>query len=380
MFPLPCSMPSPYTPCQIPQSGPLHASPSMLAMSSVHVEPAWNSLCAQEASTTTTVMLRNIPNNYTRDQLLDRLSHDFAGTFDFLYMPMDFKNHCNMGYAFINFKDTFSCHRFAAFFHGIETSICLPGFTSGKVCHVTPARVQGLEANMQRLRQSSVSQQLAEHPEWHPLVFNERGASWAFLACDRKKLPSQPSVPELSVAASSVPDVCADAYEFCQIESQPASGGKCLDARKKKNSQCSTTVMLRNIPNNYTRSMLLQKLNRSFRGSFDFLYLPMDFESSCNMGYAFLNFRTVDECERFTAEFDGVECRVCLPGFSSAKVCRVTHARVQGLEGNIRHLRSSTIMRDLAKYPEWQPLVFTPNGDPQPLPRQSARVAGHWKS
>merc|ERR1719383_431645 len=55
MFPLPCSMPSPYTPCQIPQSGPLHASPSMLAMSSVHVEPAWNSLCAQEASACVTL-------------------------------------------------------------------------------------------------------------------------------------------------------------------------------------------------------------------------------------------------------------------------------------------------------------------------------------
>merc|ERR1712136_711100 len=83
--------------------------------------------------------------------------------------------------------------------------------------------------------------------------------------------------------------------------------------------------------------MLLQKLNRSFRGSFDFLYLPMDFESSCNMGYAFLNFRTVDECERFTAEFDGVECRVCLPGFSSAKVCRVSPPEWQAIGNRESH-------------------------------------------
>jgi hypothetical protein len=312
-------------------------------------------------------MLRNIPNNYTRDQLLERLGDEFAGTFDFLYMPMDFKNHCNMGYAFINFRDVVSCHRFAASFHGIDTAACLPGFNSGKVCHVTPARVQGLEANMQRLRQSNVSHQLAEHPDWHPLVFNDSGAPWAFLACESQKLPSNSEVAEVSPAASSVPHVSG--VSGCQGDSLPAVGGK-FAGGKKKNSNGGTTVMLRNIPNNYTRSMLLQKLNRNFRGAFDFLYLPMDFESSCNMGYAFLNFRTVDECERFTTEFDGVECRVCLPGFSSAKVCRVTHARVQGLEGNIRHLRSSTIMRDLAKYPEWQPLIFTRSGDPMPLPRQ----------
>ena len=82
-----------------------------------------------------------------------------------------------------------------------------------------------------------------------------------------------------------------------------------------------------------------------------------------------INFRNVETCERFMNDFDGVECRVCLPGFNSAKVCRVTHARVQGLEGNIRHLRNSTIMRDLARHPDWQPLIFTENGDPLPLPK-----------
>merc|ERR1712136_37283 len=129
-----------------------------------------------------------------------------------------------------------------------------------------------------------------------------------------------------------------------------------------------TTVMLRNIPNHCTRDYLLERLNQEFAETFDFLYMPMDFENCCNMGYAFINFRDMGNCKRFMREFDGVECRVCLPGFNSAKICRVTFARVQGLDGNIRHLRNSTIMRDLAKHPDWQPLVFTPHGEPVPLP------------
>ena len=47
--------------------------------------------------------------------------------------------------------------------------------TTEKVLHVTPARVQGLEANSHRLLVSNVGDQLAEHPEWQPLAFDEAG-------------------------------------------------------------------------------------------------------------------------------------------------------------------------------------------------------------
>ena len=52
----------------------------------------------------TTVMVKNIPNKYTQRNLLDLIDTTYAGAYDFFYLPIDFKNKCNLGYAFINFR------------------------------------------------------------------------------------------------------------------------------------------------------------------------------------------------------------------------------------------------------------------------------------
>ena len=39
----------------------------------------------------TTVMIKNIPNKYSQQMLLQAIDHKFSGTYDFLYLPIDFK-------------------------------------------------------------------------------------------------------------------------------------------------------------------------------------------------------------------------------------------------------------------------------------------------
>jgi len=39
----------------------------------------------------TTLMIRNIPNKYTQDLMLERIDRKFSNTYDFFYLPIDFK-------------------------------------------------------------------------------------------------------------------------------------------------------------------------------------------------------------------------------------------------------------------------------------------------
>jgi len=140
----------------------------------------------------TTVMLRNIPNKYTREMLIKQLTLDFNGEFDFMYLPIDFKNKCNVGYGFINFRTTEACKNFVSQFHNVDVRKCLPGLNSRKVVEVTPARVQGLTENVRRLRNSPVMNQLQDHPEWMPLLFNEQGEEEPFPDPEQPLPPVKP--------------------------------------------------------------------------------------------------------------------------------------------------------------------------------------------
>lgn len=51
----------------------------------------------------TTCMIKNIPNKYSQALLISFINETHAGLYDFIYLRMDFKNRCNVGYAFINF-------------------------------------------------------------------------------------------------------------------------------------------------------------------------------------------------------------------------------------------------------------------------------------
>lgn len=121
-----------------------------------------------------TLMLKNIPNKYTRQQLVQELWRQVGQTFDFVYLPIDFSTMCNVGYCFVNFRSMEGADDFKAKFHNVHTRDCLPGFNSNKVCLVTKATVQGSKANMAKLAPSMIPL-LYENPDWQPVCFDASG-------------------------------------------------------------------------------------------------------------------------------------------------------------------------------------------------------------
>ena len=111
-----------------------------------------------------------------------------------------------------------------------------------------------------------------------------------------------------------------------------------------------TTVMIKNIPNKYTRKLLINELDVSFQKKYDFIYLPIDFVNKCNYGYAFVNFISPKYVFDIYEQWSGN----IWPHFNSSKVCQITYARVQGLEKLQNHFRTSNIMK--IKYSEYKPV------------------------
>ena len=85
----------------------------------------------------------------------------------------------------------------------------------------------------------------------------------------------------------------------------------------QKGRDTRTTIMIKNIPNKYTQKMLLETIGKHNKGSFDFLYLPIDFKNKCNVGYAFINFKHYDTIVKFYNEFNGKKWN----RFNSEKIC-----------------------------------------------------------
>lgn len=124
-----------------------------------------------------------------------------------------------------------------------------------------------------------------------------------------------------------------------------------------------TTLMLRNLPNECTRTQLFEQLEQAgFQGKIDFIYLPINFSTDRNFGYCFLNFRTADTASAFMEKFNGAPISKCLPILKGDKVCKVVPAAIQGWEANMRKLcGSNSAMRALG--PEhWHPLFLDADG------------------
>ena len=87
----------------------------------------------------TTIMIKNIPNKFTRDMLINIIDQNFRGTYDIFILPTDSNKFKNFGYAFINFTNSYYIPYFYFMFHGNMWSCT----NSKKVCEITYSKIQG---------------------------------------------------------------------------------------------------------------------------------------------------------------------------------------------------------------------------------------------
>lgn len=126
-----------------------------------------------------------------------------------------------------------------------------------------------------------------------------------------------------------------------------------------------TTLMIKNIPNKYTSKMLLASIDEYCRGTYDFIYLPIDFKNKCNVGYAFINMTDALQIVPFYKAFNGKKWEK----FNSEKVASLAYARIQGKSALIAHFQNSSLMNEDKRC---RPILFHtdgPNaGDQEPFP------------
>ena len=86
-----------------------------------------------------TIMIKNIPNKFNRDLLLNIINQNFKGTYDLFILPTDINKYKNFGYSFINFTSSYYIPYFYFMFNGKMWS----NTNSQKICELTYSKVQG---------------------------------------------------------------------------------------------------------------------------------------------------------------------------------------------------------------------------------------------
>jgi len=289
--------------------------------------------------TRTTVMVRNVPNDLTRElflALLEKLG--LAGLYDFVYLPVDFQTGSGLGYAFVNLVDPSGAPRLWAALDGFRRW----AVPSRKRCSVAWNEPhQGLSANVMRFRNSAIM-----HPSvpdsYKPVVFSD-GVRAPF--------------PAPTKAIKAAPTASAAVAEETGV-ARPST------------QETRTTVMVRNVPNDLTRELFLALLEKlGLAGLYDFVYLPVDFQTGSGLGYAFVNLVDPSGAPRLWAALDGFR-RWAVP---SRKRCSVAwNEPHQGLSANVMRFRNSAIMHPSVP-DSYKPVVFS-DGVRAPFPAPTKAI------
>lgn len=94
-----------------------------------------------------------------------------------------------------------------------------------------------------------------------------------------------------------------------------------------------TTLMIKNVPNKFTKEHFLSIFNKRFEGKFNLFLLPTDVKEKKNYGYAFINFISSFYILNFYNTFHGKRWE----NTNSVKVCEIVYSKIQGVPRMIKH-------------------------------------------
>ncbi|TYJ47629.1 hypothetical protein E1A91_A01G004100v1 [Gossypium mustelinum] len=175
----------------------------------------------------------------------------------------------------------------------------------------------------------------------------------------------------------------------CTRKVQYWAGGEKQPLIPLQSGGSETTIMIKNIPVRYTREMLKEFLdqhcmvtNREAKSNanneepslsaYDFLYLPIDFVTRSNKGYAFVNFTTPIAARKFYDACDDKQWEC----FMSNKIRQIYCAKLQGINELVKHFEKMGFPCQ-----DFQPLCFNParDGSKQPVEETVVgRCIGSW--
>jgi len=309
------------------------------------LSPAMAPVGADKPQPRTTLMLTNLPADYSRERLIALLNnHAFAGQYDFVFLPIDFKTHKNQGMAFVNLVNGMIVPRFWKAFDGFGATEEDAGIK------VAFSNLQGHVENVELHMNSALMHEFVPD-EFKPAIFS-LGARCPFPAPTKKiNLPEQPAAEE-PVRVNGSKAIPAP-VPLAEVAPEQRS-----------------TVMLKNLPTNYTREMLTGLFdNKGFRGQYDFMILPINFRTHQNQGYAHVNLVDYMVAAAFWDTFHGFSNWWCAWGQCP---CEITWSPVQGLDAHIERYRNSPLMYELIP-DDFKPAIYS-EGVRVPFPAPTKKV------
>ena len=99
------------------------------------------------------------------------------------------------------------------------------------------------------------------------------------------------------------------------------------------------SIMIKNIPNKFTRDLLLNTIDQNFKGTYDLFILPTDGSKNKNFGYSFINFISCYFIPYFYSQFNNKNWS----GTNSKKICEITYSKIQGRQNLISYYSNKII-------------------------------------